>query len=95
MEFRVSGKGRPGRKGKGRVPGSLKVKIVATEDSVDAVTADIVSRIGDLKEVSFTIDGNEGQLKVAAINVAKIISKHGKQKTLDLHFMADKEELTA
>ncbi|MGC1709903.1 MAG: hypothetical protein WA799_08915 [Nitrosotalea sp.] len=73
---------------------SLKVKIVATEDSVDAVTEDIISKIGDLKEVSFTIEGNETELKECTEQVAKIISKHGKQKTLDLHF-SEKEQVEA
>lgn len=69
---------------------SIKVKIVASEDSVDAVTADIISKIGGLKEVSFTIEGEEQELKDSAEQIAKIISKHGKQKTLDLHFSEEK-----
>lgn len=73
---------------------SLKVKIVATEDSVDAVTQDIIVKIGDLKDVSFTIEGSEETLKESAEQIAKIISKHGKQKTLDLHF-SEKEQVEA
>lgn len=65
---------------------TLKVKITSTEAHVDAVMKDIIEKVGELSEASFTIEGMEADLKETTEQIAKIISKHGKQTKLDLHF---------
>jgi len=72
---------------------TLKVKIKSAGESVDEVLKEIVEEVGGLDEVTFTISGQEPQLQAYTKKIAKIISEHGDQKTLDIHF--GKEQLEA
>lgn len=69
---------------------SLKVTIKANEDSVDEVIKQIIEEVGELDQISFTIEGPEKKLQATVKTIAKIIADAGGQESLDMHLGQEK-----